>query len=734
MSKICKRTTALALIITLVISAFACLSLGSGTVKAASYPTGYPNTYKNSGVGANDIIGVARTQIGYTENYYGTKYGYWYTPTFVNQPWCAMFVSWCANQAGIPNSVIPKFAACSIGINWFKNVNQWHDSKYYGGSYTPKKGDVIFYRDYGSTSLSTHVGLVAGLNGVYINAIEGNSTNSAVCEFTHNEARRIDSAYVIGYGTPTYSSKLENEPTTYEVWQVSTDSLNMRKTASATGTLVTSLPFGTSLKVKNFKVTDDYLWGHVSYSGKTGWVALNYCDYIYGNVNGAYYQLPPEISPKTNSLYIGETFRFTPTNALGAKYTVSDNTKAKVSAFGLFTALKAGTVTVTITTQTGSNQATIKVKNPVLSAKSANTCIGDKYQLSVNHTKLTPTWSSSDTSIAKVNSKGVVTGIKKGDVIITATVGDVKLHCNFKVTLYPRIYENFETARNTYLKNDKLGTKSIVKIPRGTKLKVSEVYYSDTYTYGKTTFNDKEGWVILNKCTYLNGIINGKTYLVRPYFGEKEKSIFIREEFNLNVIDATEPITYTSQDKTVARVINSSGKVRGLKQGTTTLTATIGETSLNFKVNVKNPVLNCSELDLVKGKKKRLTVTGGSGAIEWKSTDENVAKVSADGVVTATGYGEADITAARNGVTVQCHVKGYDPILNATYKAVRVDQVKKLRVRQSTGATVTWKSSNPSLVRVSKSGAYRGLKPGTAYITATVDGVTLKCEIKIIEA
>ena len=185
MSRIIKKTTSIILVTVLVFSLFAGLTFASSEkVCAASYPKGYPNTYKNKGIGATDIVGVARTQVGYKENSVGTKYGYWYLPSFVNQPWCAMFVSWCANQAGIPNTVIPKFAACSVGINWFKTQKRWYNSKYFGGKYTPKKGDIVFYSDNANQSMPSHVGLVAGLNGNYINAIEGNSTNCSVYEFT----------------------------------------------------------------------------------------------------------------------------------------------------------------------------------------------------------------------------------------------------------------------------------------------------------------------------------------------------------------------------------------------------------------------------------------------------------------------------------------------------------------------------------------------------------------------
>ena len=734
MVKVMKKATALALILALFVSAFAGLSLISAQkADAASYPTGYPNTYKNTGMGATDIIGVARTQIGYQENYYGTKYGYWYTPEFVDQPWCAMFVSWCANQAGITNSVIPRFAACSIGIAWFKSVNRWHDSAYYGGTYTPKKGDVVFYRDYGSTSLSTHVGLVAGLHGKYINAIEGNSTDSAVCEFTHNEARRIDSAYVIGYGNPRYSSELENEPTTYEMWQVTADGLNMRKTADTSAKLLTTLPFGATCKVKKFKQQGGYLWGYTTYNSKSGWIALDFCDYIYGNVNGQYYQHEPSVTPTSKTIYIGDSFRITAENGLGGKYTVSDTTKAKVSSLGKVTGLKAGTVTVTLTTNTGSASCKVKVKNPVLSDRTATACIGDSYTLSVSHAKSDVTWSSADKTIAKVSSKGKVTALSKGVVNITATVGEVKLKCEFTVTKTPKIYENYMVVKKTYLKDSYTNLKSLVQVPKQTVLKISEFYYSDTFTYGKTSYNGKEGWIIVNKCKYVNGTIGGIRYLIRPYITEKEKTLYLREKFNFEVLDADKPITYATLDKKVVK-INDEGLVTGVGKGESAVTATIGKTVLTIKVKVNNPEFKDKEISLVKDKTKQLEIIGGSGKITWKSSDEKVATVDKNGLVTATGFGKATITATRNGVDITCTVKGFDPIFAVTQKTVRVNQTKKLRILQSTGGKITWKSSNTKLVKVNDKGQITGVARGNAYVTAKVDGKTLRCDIRIAKA
>lgn len=64
-------------------------------------------------IGNNDIVKIALTQLG---NVGGKPYWSWYR--FSNRvEWCACFVSWCANEAGlIEKGVIPKFAYCPTGI------------------------------------------------------------------------------------------------------------------------------------------------------------------------------------------------------------------------------------------------------------------------------------------------------------------------------------------------------------------------------------------------------------------------------------------------------------------------------------------------------------------------------------------------------------------------------------------------------------------------------------------
>ena len=123
---------------------------------------------------AADIVAVAVTQAGYCEgslsgnpvnassnNY--QKYGQWYDANVDNigvtrGAWCAAFVSWCANQAGIPSSTVYYHAYCPYGVNWFRNQGRFQYAASRGGSYVPKAGDIVYFAPAGS-STSSHVGM-----------------------------------------------------------------------------------------------------------------------------------------------------------------------------------------------------------------------------------------------------------------------------------------------------------------------------------------------------------------------------------------------------------------------------------------------------------------------------------------------------------------------------------------------------------------------------------------------
>lgn len=134
------------------------------------------------GSGNGDLVAVAQSQVG---NVGGAPYWSWYG--FSSRvEWCAIFVSWCADQCGLIGSgAVPKFSGCGTGVQWFQSRGQW-----LSGSATPEPGMLIFFKWYGSDSLiADHVGIVERVENGRIYTIEGNS----------NDMVRRNS-YPVGYG------------------------------------------------------------------------------------------------------------------------------------------------------------------------------------------------------------------------------------------------------------------------------------------------------------------------------------------------------------------------------------------------------------------------------------------------------------------------------------------------------------------------------------------------------
>ena len=144
------------------------------------------------------IVAVAESQIG---NVGGQPYWSWYG--FNSRvAWCACFVSWCANECGyIDAGVIPKFAGCVWGVDWFQDRGQWAD-----GTATPVPGMIIFF-DWDSPDgesgpqdgLSDHVGIVQKVEDGYVYTIEGNTSDSCA-----QRRYRIGYYEILGYGIPAY--------------------------------------------------------------------------------------------------------------------------------------------------------------------------------------------------------------------------------------------------------------------------------------------------------------------------------------------------------------------------------------------------------------------------------------------------------------------------------------------------------------------------------------------------
>lgn len=148
---------------------------------------------------ANDIVKIAKAQIGTKESPSGSnnvKYNTWYYGHAVKgsgYPWCAVFVSWCANQAGVSTAKIPKTASVTNLLQFFKNKGRYIKK----GNYKPKPGDIMIQKANGAS----HTGIVISSTSTTFTTIEGNTSNK-VGQRTYS----LNDSKLSGFGIPAYSA------------------------------------------------------------------------------------------------------------------------------------------------------------------------------------------------------------------------------------------------------------------------------------------------------------------------------------------------------------------------------------------------------------------------------------------------------------------------------------------------------------------------------------------------
>ena len=150
------------------------------------YPIGRAFT-----VGGNQaIVEVALTQVG---NEGGEPYWSWWGLDY-RVEWCAIFVSWCADQCGyLDAGVLPKMEGVRPYVDWFVKRGQWQ-----GLGYEPSPGDIIFF-DWENDGLADHVGIVEKVEDGLVYTIEGNTGDKC----THRRYT-VGKTPIYGFGHPIY--------------------------------------------------------------------------------------------------------------------------------------------------------------------------------------------------------------------------------------------------------------------------------------------------------------------------------------------------------------------------------------------------------------------------------------------------------------------------------------------------------------------------------------------------
>lgn len=120
--------------------------------------------------------------------------------------WCAAFVSAMAAKCDLLD-IIPAECSCPRQISLWQKKGRWVEDD----AYVPMPGDFIYYdwQDDGkgdNMGNADHVGIVASVSGMTINAIEGNVGDSV-----KYRSIRANAVYIRGYGLPDYASKIKED-------------------------------------------------------------------------------------------------------------------------------------------------------------------------------------------------------------------------------------------------------------------------------------------------------------------------------------------------------------------------------------------------------------------------------------------------------------------------------------------------------------------------------------------
>lgn len=239
----------------------------------------------------------------------------------------------------------------------------------------------------------------------------------------------------------------------------------------------------------------------------------------------------------------------------------------------------------------------------------------------------------------------------------------------------------------------------------------------------------------------------------------------VADEATIN-LGATETLTVvynpedTTDDKTVTwnstnpnAVTVDNGVVTAVGEGSSTVTATVGEKVATINYTVRIPLesitINGDET-LSKNEEKTLTVTYNptnttdNKTVDWESSNPEIVSIDSTGKITGKKGGTAKITATvgTNETSVKINVKeihinsvvinelddeftrGDEFKFSATYTPENTTDENK---------TVEWSSSNTDVGTIDQEGNFVALKEGTTTITAKIGNIKAEREVTVIE-
>ena len=466
-----------------------------------------------------------------------------------------------------------------------------------------------------------------------------------------------------------------------------------------------------------------------------------------------------KISNTSYKIHKGNTVKLTATANYSTKFTwTSSNPKvASVSSEGNVQAVAKGDCVITAKASDGKTvTCKIHVMIPVTSLKLAKTTLKIREgKYATLSTTVTPSsvdqkdfvWTSSNQKVATVNSSGKVTGVSSGTCTITVKAPNGK-KATCKVTVI--VVEISKTS---------------CKIHKGKTIKLTaSANYSTKFTW--TSSNPKVATV--NSTGNVRAVGKGDCVItVKTSDGKKAtcKVHVMIPVTSLKMVKSTlkiragkyatlsTKVTPTNVDKkdfvwtssnTKVATVNSSGKVKGVSNGTCTITvkAPNGKKA-TCKVTVTVVELSKTSFKIHKGKTTKLTATASyKTKFTWTSSNPKVATVNSKGSVRAVAKGDCVITAkTSDGKKATCKVHVMVPVtsLKLAKSTLKISTSKyatlstKVTPSSVDKKDFVWTSSNTKVAKVNSSGKVTAVSIGTCTITVKApNGKKATCKVTVV--
>ena len=323
-----------------------------------------------------------------------------------------------------------------------------------------------------------------------------------------------------------------------------------------------------------------------------------------------------------------------------------------------------------------------------IDAESTIVAVGDTLQLSANVIPEYATginWTSTDTSVATIDSTGLVTAVKKGTTQINATMVNKELFGTDEMhtaTITINVIDSFAVSESQHIMNV------------GDSFDISAIVTDQSATVTWVSSDESVAKVAVSKDNKFGATITG-------------------------VSKGTATITAT-------QIIDGVAKYA------------------TCEVSVKEPVVNVeispAQIEILRGSKYPLVIEftpfrPDNMNVMWVSSDNSIVTVDDKGVITGVKGGQAAVSViSEDGIKVaSCTVTVREPVtsiqldvhrvttslLTGTYQLTYTIEPKGEGVNRD----VTWTSSAPDIATVSENGLVTFLKPGKATIVVkTIDG------------